>query len=63
MRTTLNINDDVLEQAQALSPSHLTKTEIVNAALKAYVQKLAAKEITKYAGSAPNAKAAPRRRL
>ncbi len=49
MKTTLNIPEDLLEEAQKLSKSK-TKTETVVKALREYVRKLRVERILSYAG-------------
>ncbi|MBN2719240.1 MAG: type II toxin-antitoxin system VapB family antitoxin [Deltaproteobacteria bacterium] len=61
MRTTLHINDELLEEARALTGLQ-TKTEIVEAGLKALVQAASAQRLSMLAGSVKDASAPYRRR-
>ncbi len=49
MRTTLNINDKALSDAMALAPG-MTKTEVINEALRKYARGKRRKEILKLCG-------------
>ncbi|HZL00585.1 MAG TPA: type II toxin-antitoxin system VapB family antitoxin [Caulobacteraceae bacterium] len=61
MRTTLALDDDLL--AAAREYTGLTeKSAIVREALRALVQREAARRLARMGGSDPDAKAAPRRR-
>ena len=61
MRTTLNIDDGLLERAQSLSG--LTgKTEIVREALKALIERESARRLARLGGSEPDLSPVPRRR-
>lgn len=61
MRTTLNIDDQLLADALEYS-ERKEKTAVVNAALKAFVEREAARALARAGGSDPTAKASPRRR-
>jgi len=60
MRTTIDINDALMGEAR-LSTGIKTKTELVEAGLRALVQMAAAKRLSALAGSVQDA-AAPYRR-
>ncbi len=60
MRTTLNIDDAILSQAQILSGLQ-EKTALVREGLLALIQRESAARLAMLGGSDPQAKAAPRR--
>ncbi len=61
MRTTLALDDEVLEKARALTG--LTETAaVVRAALTALVERESARRLARLGGSEPDAVASPRRR-
>jgi Arc/MetJ family transcription regulator len=61
MRTTLNIDDELLSEAQ-----HVTglteKTALVRAGLKALIERESARRLARLGGTEPNAGEIPRRR-
>ncbi|MDN5923396.1 MAG: type II toxin-antitoxin system VapB family antitoxin [Xanthomonadales bacterium] len=61
MRTTITIDDDLLERASAAIGKD-KPSEVVSEALEALVQREAARRLIALGGSAPHAKLAPRRR-
>ena len=61
MRTTLNIDDDLLQRATELSGLR-EKTAVVHAGLEALVGRESAKRLAKLGGSQPNLKRVARRR-
>ena len=61
MRTTLNIDDDLLERAQREVKAK-TKTELIELGLKALIAEGARKRLAALHGTMPDAKAPPRRR-
>ena len=61
MRTTLNIDDDLLKDAARLT-GVTEKTALVRAGLELLIQRAAAKRLAALGGSDPDAKAPPRRR-
>lgn len=61
MRTTLNIDDDLLQQARALSGLQ-EKTALVREGLKALIERESARRLAKLGGSEPQLKPIPRRR-
>jgi Arc/MetJ family transcription regulator len=61
MRTTVTLDDDLLEKAQAYTGIK-EKSQILNAALQSLVSREAARRLALLGGSQPNFKAAPRRR-
>lgn len=61
MRTTLNIDDALLERARELTGIR-EKTALVHEGLQLLVQRAAARRLAALGGSDPAAKAPPRRR-
>jgi Arc/MetJ family transcription regulator len=60
MRTTLALDDDLLDRAQALT-GPMDKTALVREALKALIQRESAKRLALLGGTEPNLTIAPRR--
>jgi Arc/MetJ family transcription regulator len=60
MRTTLALDDDLLDKAQALT-GPMDKTALVREALKALIQRESAKRLALLGGTEPNLTIAPRR--
>ena len=61
MRTTLNIDDELLEKAAHLSGLR-EKTAIVRAGLEALIARAAAKRLAALGGTQPDLRPIPRRR-
>ena len=61
MRTTLNIDDDLLERAQQLT-GITEKTAIVRSGLEALIARESARRLAKLGGTDPDLKEVPRRR-
>lgn len=61
MRTTLNIDDELMREAQAWTGIK-EKTRIVRVALQALIEREAERSLAGAGGSDPSAKAPPRRR-
>jgi len=61
MRTTLNIDDDLVNRARELSGIQ-QKTALVEAGLKALIAREASKRLAAMGGSNPNFEVPPRRR-
>ena len=61
MRTTLNIDDDLLAKAAKLT-GPLDRTTIVHAGLKALIERESAKRLARLGGTQAKLKVAPRRR-
>jgi Arc/MetJ family transcription regulator len=61
MRTTLALDDDLLAEARAYTGLE-EKTALVREALKALVEREAARRLAKLGGSQPQLKPIPRRR-
>jgi Arc/MetJ family transcription regulator len=61
MRTTLNLDDDLLEEAQRLTGLN-EKTALVRAALEALIERESARRLARLGGSEPDLADIPRRR-
>lgn len=61
MRTTLNIDDDLLARAQKFT-GEKEKTKLVHMGLESLVQSHVARRLIALGGTDPRAEAAPRRR-
>ncbi|NCA89505.1 MAG: type II toxin-antitoxin system VapB family antitoxin [Gammaproteobacteria bacterium] len=61
MRTTLNIDDDLLQSAQELSNVQ-EKTALVREELKALIERESARRLARLGGSEPQLEPIPRRR-
>ena len=61
MRTTLNIDDHLLAEAQKLT-GETEKTTLVRLGLRALIEREAAKRLARLGGSMPKLKVPPRRR-
>jgi Arc/MetJ family transcription regulator len=61
MRTTLNIDDELLAKAEEYTGIH-EKSALVREALKSLVQREAARRLAKLGGTMPGLKDIPRRR-
>jgi predicted transcriptional regulator len=61
MRTTVNIDDELLERASKLV-GPMDRTAILREGLKALIERESAKRLARLGGSQPDLKAAPRRR-
>lgn len=62
MRTTLSLDDELLERAMEYTGIR-EKSALVRAALKALVEREAARRLARLGGSAPDLKPIPRRRM
>jgi Arc/MetJ family transcription regulator len=62
MRTTLNIDDELLQQAQELTGIS-EKTALVRAALQSLVERETSRRLAKLGGTQPKLKPIPRRRV
>lgn len=60
MRTTLNIDDDLLSEAERVTGVS-EKTALVRAGLKALIEKESARRLAKLGGTEKKLKVAPRR--
>lgn len=61
MRTTININDDLLAKAVKLV-GPMDRTAVLSEALKALIERESSKRLARMGGVQPALKAAPRRR-
>ncbi len=61
MRTTLNIDDELLARAQEVT-SIKTKPALIREALKALVERESARRLARLGGSQPDLQSIPRRR-
>jgi Arc/MetJ family transcription regulator len=61
VRTTVNVDDDLLELAAKLA-GPLDRSAVINEGLKALIQRESAKRLARLGGSQPKLMAAPRRR-
>ena len=62
MRTTIAIDDELFAQAQDFS-GLTEKSAVVRQALKAFVEREAARRLARMGGTQPDAKVPPRRRF
>jgi len=62
MRTTIALDDELLAKAQAYTGLEEEKTALVREALKALIQREAAKRLANLGGSQPGIEGVPRRR-
>lgn len=61
MRTTVNLDDDLLAQAQRLTGTK-EKSALVREGLQALIERESARRLARLGGSEPDLEAAPRRR-
>ncbi len=61
MRTTINIDDELMERAVELT-GVTKKTDLIRLALEALVQREASRRLAKLGGTMPDLKPIPRRR-
>lgn len=61
MRTTIAIDDELFAKAQEFAGVN-EKSAVVREALKAFVEREAARRLARMGGTEPNAKVPPRRR-
>lgn len=61
MRTTLNIDDDLLDQAQRLTGIQ-EKAALVREGLRALIERESARRLARLGGSEPDLRPVPRRR-
>ena len=62
MRTTINLDDDLLEEARKLSGID-ERTSLLREALRALIQRESARRLARLGGSQPEMELPPRRRL
>jgi Arc/MetJ family transcription regulator len=61
MRTTINLDDELLEEARRLT-GIAERTALVHEGLRALIQRESARRLARLGGSAPDVEAPPRRR-
>ena len=61
MRTTINIDEELIEQARRLTGTH-ERTELIHDGLRALIARESARRLARLGGSDPRAKAPRRRR-
>jgi predicted transcriptional regulator len=61
MRTTLTLDDELLEKAIKLA-GPLDRSTLISESLKAFIERESARRLAKLGGSQPRLAAAPRRR-
>lgn len=61
MRTTINIDDELLAKAVKLA-APLDRTAVVHEGLRALIERESARRLARLGGTQPHLKAAPRRR-
>jgi len=61
MRTTINLDDDLVREAQRLTGME-ERTALVREALRALIERESARRLARLAGSDPDVQAPPRRR-
>ena len=61
MRTTINIDDELLARAAKLA-GPMDRTTMVSEGLKAFIERESAKRLARLGGSEPALKSVPRRR-
>lgn len=62
MRTTVNIDDELLAKASKLT-GPMDRTAILTEGLKALIERETAKRLARLGGTQPSIEAAPRRRI
>lgn len=62
MQITVSIDDELLAKAEALAEPGMTRAELLNECLRAFVQRQAARRLVALGGQAPEVEPAPRRR-
>jgi Arc/MetJ family transcription regulator len=62
MRTTVDLDEDLFQQAQAVTNAR-TKTEVIERGLKALIEQDARRRLVALRGKMPDIKAVPRRRI
>ncbi len=62
MRTTITIDDELFEQALALSEPGVERSQLLKDCIKAYIQRQTARRLAALGGQVPDMQDAPRRR-
>lgn len=63
MRTTLEIDDQLMAAAMAVAPARATKTAVIEGALKVFIERAAMRALEDAGGTLPGAQAPERRRF
>ena len=63
MRTTLDIDDELMAMALAIAPARATKTAVIEGALRVYIERAAMRALEEAGGTLPGAQAPERRRF
>ena len=61
MRTTLNLDDDLIAEAQRLA-GITERTAVINEGLRALIERESARRLARLGGSEPTLRSGPRRR-
>ena len=62
MRSTITLDDELLDKAQKLAGDTLDRSALIRECLKAFIERESARRLAKLGGSQPELVAAPRRR-
>lgn len=62
MRISVSIDEELLAQAEALTVPGMTRSELLDECLRAFIQRQAARRLAALGGQAPEVELAPRRR-
>ena len=62
MRSTITLDDELLDKAQKLAGDKLDRSALIRESLKAFIERESARRLAKLGGSQPELVAAPRRR-
>ena len=62
MRTTVTIDDELIEEAMALAEPGTQRSELLREGIKAFIRQQAARRLAALGGTAPDMEVAPRRR-
>lgn len=62
MRSTITLDDELLDKAQKLAGDKLDRSALIRECLKAFIERESARRLAKLGGSQPELVAAPRRR-
>jgi metal-responsive CopG/Arc/MetJ family transcriptional regulator len=60
MRISVSIDDGLLAQAEALAAPGMTRPELLDECLRAFIQRQAARRLSALGGQAPEVELAPR---
>ena len=62
MRSTITLDDELLDKAQKLAGDKLDRSALIRESLKAFIERESARRLAKLGGSQPELAAAPPRR-